>query len=51
MDTPFFIYGGDHIPPRMYRYVLNLQGDVTEILDMNHAVVAEYEYDPWGGTN
>ena len=31
-----------------YYYITNLQGDVTSIVDGTGAVVAEYEYDPYG---
>ena len=31
-----------------YYYVLNLQGDVEQIIDANGVVQAQYTYDPWG---
>ena len=32
----------------LYYYITNLQGDVMSIVDAQGAVVAEYEYDPYG---
>ena len=31
-----------------YHYITNLQGDVMSIVDGQGAVVASYEYDPYG---
>lgn len=34
--------------PVMYYYLLNQQGDVEALMDASGAIVATYEYDPWG---
>ena len=39
---------GKNVTPVMYYYLLNQQGDVEALMDANGAIVATYEYDPWG---
>ena len=39
---------GKNVAPVMYYYLLNQQGDVEALMDANGAIVATYEYDPWG---
>ena len=34
--------------PVLYYYVLNQQGDVMALMNTSGAIVAQYQYDPWG---
>ena len=46
---PFaFNYTPEGSTPNTYYYILNLQGDVVQIIDANGVVQAEYIYSPWG---
>lgn len=43
-----YYYGEDDTTPTTYYYVLNLQGDVIQLIGSNGSVVANYSYDAWG---
>ena len=46
---PFaFNYTPEGSTPNTYYYILNLQGDVVQIIDANGVMQAEYVYSPWG---
>ena len=46
---PFaFNYSIDGDTASTYYYILNLQGDVVQIIDANGVMQAEYIYSPWG---
>ena len=46
---PFaFNYSVDGSDFETYYYILNLQGDVVQIIDANGVMQAEYIYSPWG---
>ena len=46
---PFaFNYSVDGDTASTYYYILNLQGDVVQIIDANGVMQAEYVYSPWG---
>ena len=46
---PFaFNYSVDGSDFETYYYILNLQGDVVQIIDANGVMQAEYVYSPWG---
>ena len=46
---PFaFNYTPEGSTPNTYYYILNLQGDVVQIIDANGVMQAEYIYSPWG---
>ena len=46
---PFaFNYSVDGDIASTYYYILNLQGDVVQIIDANGVMQAEYVYSPWG---
>ena len=46
---PFaFNYTLEGSTPNTYYYILNLQGDVVQIIDANGVMQAEYIYSPWG---
>ena len=46
---PFaFNYSVDGGIASTYYYILNLQGDVVQIIDANGVMQAEYVYSPWG---
>ena len=46
---PFaFNYSVDGDTASTYYYILNLQGDVVQIIDANGVLQAEYVYSPWG---
>ena len=48
--NPFSVdcyYGADDTTPDTYYYVLNLQGDVIQLLNENDVVAATYTYDAW----
>ena len=46
---PFaFNYSVDGSDFETYYYILNLQGDVVQIIDANGIMQAEYVYSPWG---
>ena len=46
---PFaFNYSVDGSDFETYYYILNLQGDVVQIIDANGVLQAEYVYSPWG---
>ena len=46
---PFaFNYSVDGSDFETYYYILNLQGDVVQIIDEARALQAEYIYSPWG---
>ena len=46
---PFaFNYTLEGSTPNTYYYILNLQGDVVQIIDANGVMQAEYVYSPWG---
>ena len=46
---PFaFNYSVDGSDFATYYYILNLQGDVVQIIDANGVMQAEYVYSPWG---
>ena len=46
---PFaFNYSVDGDIASTYYYILNLQGDVVQIIDANGVLQAEYVYSPWG---
>ena len=46
---PFaFNYSVDRGIASTYYYILNLQGDVVQIIDANGVMQAEYIYSPWG---
>ena len=46
---PFaFNYSVDGDTASTYYYILNLQGDVVQIIDANGVMQAEYIYSPWG---
>ena len=46
---PFaFNYSVDGSDFETYYYILNLQGDVVQIIDANGVMKAEYIYSPWG---
>ena len=45
---PFaFNYTPEGSTPNTYYYILNLQGDVVQIIDANGVMQAEYIYSPW----
>ena len=44
---PYGLVYGNGSSQNYYYFVRNLQGDVTELLEMNGETVAFYEYDPW----
>ena len=47
---PFaFNYTPEGSTPNTYYYILNLQGDVVQIIDEGGVLQAEYVYSPWGG--
>ena len=43
-----FNYSVDGSDFETYYYILNLQGDVVQIIDANGVMQAEYVYSPWG---
>ena len=43
-----YYYGADDTTPTTYYYVLNLQGDVIQLIGSSGSVVANYSYDAWG---
>ena len=46
---PFaFNYTPESSTPNTYYYILNLQGDVVQIIDEGGVMQAEYVYSPWG---
>ena len=46
---PFaFNYTPEGSTPNTYYYILNLQGDVVQIIDEGGVLQAEYVYSPWG---
>jgi len=46
---PFaFNYTPEGSTPNTYYYILNLQGDVVQIIDEGGVMQAEYVYSPWG---
>ena len=46
---PFALnYSVDGSDFETYYYILNLQGDVVQIIDANGVMQAEYVYSPWG---
>ena len=45
---PYFLHAQKNGVRYHLYYVLNLQGDVTELIDQSGTVYASYEYDAWG---
>ena len=45
---PFAMIDQLSAQPKTYYYVLNLQGDVVNLIDQDGAVAAAYAYDAWG---
>ncbi len=43
-----FAYSQNSGAPSYYRYIRNIQGDITHIINSAGAVVAAYTYDTWG---
>ncbi len=53
-NTLYFRYSSDETPLGFqlngteYLYILNLQGDIIGVADLNGTIVTEYAYDTWG---